>query len=127
MDWLEWGYMGLFIASFLSATVVPFSSEAVLAGILLKGGDPVLSIGIATLGNTLGGMTSFLDRTFGQMGMDRTLPAGKQREGDGMAATKLARYGSLFAVLSFVPIIGDAIPLASWILSFTNVWLTCFC
>ena len=30
-SFLEWGYIGLFLASFLAATVLPFSSEIVLS------------------------------------------------------------------------------------------------
>jgi membrane protein YqaA with SNARE-associated domain len=124
MDWLEWGYMGLFIASFLSATVVPFSSEAVLAGILLKGGDPILSIGIATLGNTLGGMTSFwIGHLAKWEWIERYLRVSKEKVMEWQP--RIARYGSFFAVLSFVPFIGDAIPLALGFFR-SNVWLTCF-
>jgi membrane protein YqaA with SNARE-associated domain len=57
--WADLGYLGLFLASFLAATIVPFSSEFVLSGVLAAGGDPVLSLATATLGNWLGGLTSF--------------------------------------------------------------------
>ena len=59
MDWLEWGYLGLFLASFLSATVLPFSSEAVLAAMLVGGANSWFAIGVATLGNWLGGLSSY--------------------------------------------------------------------
>jgi membrane protein YqaA with SNARE-associated domain len=42
--WTDLGYLGLFLASFLAATIVPFSSEFVLSGILAAGGDPVISL-----------------------------------------------------------------------------------
>jgi membrane protein YqaA with SNARE-associated domain len=57
--WIDLGYWGLFLASFLAATIIPFSSEFVLSGILAAGGDPVLSLATATLGNWLGGLTSY--------------------------------------------------------------------
>ncbi|WP_010664797.1 YqaA family protein [Marinilabilia salmonicolor] len=57
--WIDLGYLGLFLASFLAATILPFSSEFVLSGLLAAGGDPVLSLATATLGNWLGGLTSF--------------------------------------------------------------------
>lgn len=57
--WIDLGYLGLFLASFLAATILPFSSEFVLSGILAAGGDPALSLATATLGNWLGGVTSF--------------------------------------------------------------------
>ncbi len=57
--WIDLGYLGLFLASFLAATIVPFSSEVVLSAMLAAGGDPLLSLATATLGNWLGGLTSF--------------------------------------------------------------------
>ncbi len=56
---LNWGYIGLFIASFLAATVLPFSSEVVFAGLIAAGLDIWTWIFIATLGNTLGGLTAY--------------------------------------------------------------------
>ncbi|MBI9068292.1 MAG: DedA family protein [Salinivirgaceae bacterium] len=53
------GYLALFLASFLAATVVPFSSEAILSGMLLAKYNMVLCVGVATLGNFLGGLTSY--------------------------------------------------------------------
>ncbi len=123
MDWLQFGYWGLLLASFLSATVVPFSSEAVLAGMLMAGGDPVLSIAIATFGNTLGGMSTFW---LGHLGkwewIERYLRI--PREKVEQWHPRIERYGSFFAILSFVPVIGDAIPLALGFFR-ANIWLTC--
>ena len=50
----DWGFVGLFLASFLGATIIPLSSEIVLSVLLAKGYDFNLSIIIATLGNWLG-------------------------------------------------------------------------
>jgi membrane protein YqaA with SNARE-associated domain len=57
--WTDFGYFGLFLASFLAATILPFSSEFVLSGILATGGDPVISFATATAGNWIGGLTSY--------------------------------------------------------------------
>jgi len=59
MDYVELGYFGLFIATFLAATIVPFSSEIVLAGMLAAGFDGFGILAVATVGNTMGGMSSF--------------------------------------------------------------------
>ena len=56
---ISYGYIGVFIASFLAATVLPFSSEVVLTGVLLAGGSYWPCMVAATLGNTLGGMTCY--------------------------------------------------------------------
>lgn len=55
----ESGYFALFLASFLAATVVPFSSEALLSGMLAGGYDLYWCLGLATMGNWLGGMSSY--------------------------------------------------------------------
>ena len=54
-----WGYIGLFVGAFLAATIIPFSSDILLIGILLAGGDPWISFLSATAGNWLGGLTSY--------------------------------------------------------------------
>ena len=54
------GLAGLFAASFIASTIVPLSSEAVLFGFLrLYPDELVPALALATLGNTLGGLTSY--------------------------------------------------------------------
>ena len=53
------GLFGLFLGCMLSATVIPFSSEALLAGALLLDYPTWIVILVASLGNTAGGMISF--------------------------------------------------------------------
>ena len=56
-------YLILFSASFLAATLFPFYSEAFLFALLKDGGDPLLLVLTATLGNTLGAVVNwFLGR-----------------------------------------------------------------
>ena len=124
MDWLELGYLGLFLASFLSATVVPFSSEAVLAAMIVGGANPWVAIGVATGGNWLGGLSSY---GIGYLGkwewMEKYLGIEKQKvEG---WKPKIDRYGSFFAILSFLPIIGDVISVALGYFK-AHFWLTAF-
>ena len=56
----EWGYVGLFIASFLAATIIPFSSEVVLSILLAKNYDLSTSLFVASIGNWIGGLSSYL-------------------------------------------------------------------
>ena len=53
------GLLGLFLGCMLAATVVPFSSEALLAGALLAGYGKWTVTLVAALGNTTGGMISY--------------------------------------------------------------------
>lgn len=77
---LDWGYIGLFVGSFVAATVVPFSSDVLLVGMLAAGGNVWLSVLVATVGNWAGGLTSYWDRLDRPMGMDREIPARQTRD-----------------------------------------------
>jgi len=49
------GYLGLFVSAFLAATILPFSSEAVLVGLMAAGNYDVAVLWVlASLGNILG-------------------------------------------------------------------------
>ena len=64
---LNWGYIGLFVASFLAATILPFSSEVVFAGLIAAGLDIWICIIVATIGNSLGGMTAYWVGSLGKI------------------------------------------------------------
>ena len=54
MNWIELGYLGLFLVCFLAATVIPIASEAVLLGMLVLGYHPMGCLVVATVGDSLG-------------------------------------------------------------------------
>lgn len=56
---IDLGYWGLFIGSFLASTVIPMSADILLIGILALGGNIWWCLAIATIGNWLGGLTSY--------------------------------------------------------------------
>lgn len=103
------GLGGVFVASFLAATVVPFSSEAVLYGFLALHPDwEGAAVAVATVGNTLGGMTTY--------GLGRLVPARTRDRLDPRALRWLERYGPIATAASFLPLIGDALALgAGWL------------
>lgn len=93
---------GLFISSFLAATLLPGGSEAVLFGVLKAYPETLwMALLIATIGNTLGGMVTF--------GMGWLLPQTQQLK----HVEKLRRYGTPALLLAWVPLIGDALCLAA--------------
>lgn len=117
----EHGLWGLFAASFLASTVVPFSSEAVLFGFLKVYPDEFTpAILVATLGNTLGGLTSY--------GFGRLLPVRVEKKLDPRALEKLRRYGSPLTFFAWLPIVGDALCVgAGWLrLNWVavTIWMT---
>jgi membrane protein YqaA with SNARE-associated domain len=120
----------LFLSSFLAATVLPGGSEFVLAGVLATGAASLWpSLLVATVGNTLGGATSWL---LGRLIPNRALqPAsaaipqiaqpvapGTPR---GRALEWVRRWGAPVLVLSWVPLVGDALCVAAGWLR-VNLW-----
>jgi membrane protein YqaA with SNARE-associated domain len=93
----------LFGAAFAAATLIPLPSEAALFAYLQLHPERVaLAVAVATLGNTAGGMTSYL--------VGRLLP---QRGFDARALSLLRRYGAAATFLAFLPLIGDALCVAA--------------
>jgi len=102
----DYSLWGLFLASFLAATVVPFSSEALLTFLIINGTDPYAAVLVATAGNWLGGMSSY---AIGYMGkwawIEKYLRI--KRETIEKWHDRLYRKGAIFAFLSWVPAVGD--------------------
>jgi membrane protein YqaA with SNARE-associated domain len=104
-------YAGLFASSFLAATVLPFSSEALLVALLLAGYNPVPCVVTATLGNGLGGMSSYGLGYLGRMWwIERYLRV--KAEQIQRLRQQVARFGSLLAFFSWLPVLGDVIAVA---------------
>ena len=94
---------GLFIAAFAAATLIPLPSEAALYAYLqLYPERTALAVAVATVGNTAGGMTSYL--------IGRLVP---QKNFHLKALAWLHRYGAPATFLAFLPIIGDALCVAA--------------
>ena len=106
----ELGYIGLFIGSFLAATVIPFSAEILLIGMLLAGGNPLVTFLVATTGNSLGSLTSYFMGYLGKWEWIEKL--GVKPETLAKQKAKVDKYGSWLALLSWVPFIGDVIAVA---------------
>ena len=70
-SFVELGLLGLFVASFLSATILPMNSEIVLSVLLLNNYSLNTSLLVATFGNWLGGMTNYGLGFLGKWGVRR--------------------------------------------------------
>ena len=102
----------LFVSSFFAATLLPGGSEFVLAGVVNYHPQRYwTALGVATLGNTLGGMSSYL--------IGRLIPQRKYI----MGVQHLRRFGSPLLLLSWVPIVGDPLCVAAGWLRI-NPWLS---
>lgn len=105
---------GLFASAFISSTIAPGGSEAVLAYMVAKQlyANEVLLV-VATLGNTLGALTTW---GLGMMAAKKfpvaaLLPEKKQR-----ALAMVQQRGAWVLFFSWLPVIGD-------VLCFAGGWL----
>lgn len=111
MDWLlDLGYFGLFVGSFLASTVVPFSADVLLIGMLAAGGTPWIVVAVATVGNFLGGLTSYGIGRLGKWEWIEKL--GAKPETVAKHKARIDKYGAWTALLSWVPFVGDVIAVA---------------
>ncbi len=104
------GLWGLFASAFVSATILPGSSEVMLVGLLAKYPDLYSqAIAVATVGNTLGGMTSYALGRFIPNRAPENAEAGAQIR----AMAWLKKYGQWALLLSWPPLVGDALCVAA--------------
>lgn len=111
MEWLlNLGYLGLFLGSFLAATIFPFSADVLLLGMLAAGGKMWVVVAVATAGNFLGGLTSYGVGRIGKWEWIERL--GVKEETLAKHKATVDKYGALVALLSWVPFIGDVFAVA---------------
>ena len=100
-------YGGLFLSAFLSATLLPGSSEALLTGLLLAGrGVPWLLLAAAVTGNVLGSLVNWVCGRFLAAFRDRKwFPVTPRRYEQ--ATGWFERYGVWSLLLAWAPVFGD--------------------
>ncbi len=97
------GLGSLFVSSFLAATLLPGGSELVFGALLLTETVGVgRAVAVATLGNSLGGLSTYL--------LGRLVP---ERKTDSRTIGWLRRWGPAALLLSWLPVFGDALCLAA--------------
>lgn len=100
------GLSGLFLACFLAATFLPGGSEVVfLAFIATWPEQKMEALLFATLGNTLGGMSSYA--------LARLLPEKSLARLGEKPLAMARRWGSPILLLSWLPLIGDLLCVAA--------------
>lgn len=110
-SFIELGYLGLFLGSFLASTIIPMSADVLLIGILAWGGNVWLCLLVATIGNWLGGLTSYWIGWIGKWEwIERWL---KVKEEKLIRQKKnIDRYGVWLALFTWLPLIGDLFAIA---------------
>lgn len=120
---IEYGYWGMGLASFLAGTFFPFSSEAVMSVLLVSSNmDPVITVASGTIGNVLGSMVNYW---IGTKASPKTIHKWFRIKEKRMETAQryVSRYGSWMGFFSFIPILGTAISIALGVLK-ANVWGT---
>ncbi len=102
----DYGLWGLLLASFLAATLIPFSSDALLLLMVANGFAPIDCIVVATLGNWFGGMSSYFLGYLGKWSwIEKYLRIERQKIE--RWHNKLEKQGAIFAFFSWLPFVGD--------------------
>jgi len=112
MDALS-AYAGLFAASFLAATVLPFQSEVMLVGLILADTAPWWALlAVATVGNALGTVVNWLVGRFLQRFRERRwFPVGP--ESWARVERWFTRYGVWPLLFAWLPVVGDPLTVIS--------------
>ena len=106
-------YLSLFAISFLAATILPFSSEFTLAGLIATSNyDNLLLLIFASFGNVLGSVVNWALGFYSRnLTTKKWFPfRDKQIENSSKWFNKLGKWSLLFA---WVPVIGDPLTLAA--------------
>lgn len=111
----EHGYLGLFLASFLAATILPFSSEVVLGVLLSHNFSPYGTIFSATTGNVLGSVLNYGLGVWGsRILLDKLL--GLSETEIKKAENRFKQFGVFSLLFAWVPIIGDPLTVVAGML-----------
>ncbi len=102
----QYGYLGLLLASFLAATILPVGSEVMLGVLLVNDYNPCAILVVATVGNVAGSLVNYgLGWWGGRRFATRLL---RLPPADMAAAEKrYARWGTFGLLFAWLPIIGD--------------------
>ena len=108
---INYGYLNLFILSFLASTVLPIGSEALVVALIYQGFSPFTVILVATVGNYLGSCTTYYLGLKGRPALEKYLSTSpKQLE---KSERLFKRYGVYTLLFTWVPGIGDAITMVA--------------
>ena len=109
-------YITLFTVAFLSATLLPLGSEALLLYDISQQHTIFFLWLVATVGNTLGAMLNYWLGFKGEVYLERKghLSAEKMEKARGM----FSKYGGWTLLLSWVPVIGDPLTFIAGVLRY---------
>jgi len=115
-DWLNQpGYVSLFFMSFLASTLLPLGSEWLLVMMLAAGYDPLSVVVVATVGNYLGGVVTYLIGIAGGSWLiEKVLRVSSHQQE--RARHHYKRFGVYSLLFSWLPVVGDPLCLVAGML-----------
>ncbi len=107
---IQYGYWGMLVSAFLAGSFFPFSSEAVMLGLLASGLDPIGLIVYGSIGNVAGALFNYGVGRMGKMEwIERYLHV--SQESLDKAERFMAGHGAWMGFFAFIPILGSAVPI----------------
>ena len=107
----QYGYWGMLLAAFLAGSFFPFSSEAVIIGLIASGLDPWILMIYGTIGNVLGSIVNYGLGRLGKMEWIEKYLHVKKTDLD-KAHRFMAGLGAWMGFFAFLPVLGSAITIA---------------
>lgn len=108
----QWGYLGLFIVSFVAATIIPLSPEVIVVLLYSQGYNPILIVVIATVAGYLGSLTYYYLAIGGRnLALSKFISISPEK----LAKTEaqFERWGSIILLFSWLPIVGEPLIIVS--------------
>ena len=119
---MQYGYWGMLISAFTAGSFFPFSSEAVMFGLMAAGLDPFTLAIYGTIGNVLGSLVNYGIGRMGKMEwIERYLHVSKKDLDK--AERFMAGRGAWMGFFAFLPIIGTAICILLGLMR-ANPWIS---
>ena len=116
----SYGYWGMLLAAFLAGSFFPFSSEAVMVGLMAAGLDPWLLMVYGTVGNVMGSVVNYC---IGRMGKTEWFEKYLHVSPESMARAErfMKGRGAWMGFFAFVPLLGSAITILLGLMRATPV------
>ena len=109
-------YLSLFAISFLAATILPFSSELTLAGLIASSNyDNLVLLVVASFGNTLGSVVNWALGFYSRNLTTKKWFPFKETQIE-RSSKWFDKFGKLSLLFAWVPIIGDPLTLVAGLL-----------
>ena len=119
---IQYGYWGMLISAFTAGSFFPFSSEAVMFGLMAAGLNPLTLAIYGTIGNVAGSLLNYGIGRLGKMEwIERYLHVNKQKLDK--AERFMAGRGAWMGFFAFVPVIGSAITIVLGLMR-ANLFIT---